>query len=66
MLATAVFDEVQVAVTVPEPLDAEKVRVDPTAAVKVPDPCPVHPVHEMVRLPVCVLTVKVVVPLMFP
>jgi hypothetical protein len=52
MLATAVFDEVQVAVTVPEPLDAEKVRVDPTAAVKVPDPCPVHPVHEMVRLPV--------------
>jgi hypothetical protein len=47
-----------------ELLVAVKVRVDPEDAVNVPEPCPVHPVvQEIVRPPpVCVVTVRVVLP----
>ena len=67
MFATLVFEELQVAVTaLPELSFAENVRVDPEAAVKF-GPVPVHPVHEMVRVPPPpeVLTVRVARPL-FP
>ena len=51
----------------PELSFAENVRVDPAAAVKEFEPVPVHPVHEIVRVPPPdpVFTVRVARPL-FP
>jgi len=43
------------------------VSVEPAAAVNELEPVPVHPLHEIVRLPlVCVVTVRVVLPLTPP
>jgi len=68
MLATPVFDEVQVGFTA-EPLFVALNVTEPVErlAVNVPEPWEIQPEQEMVRLPPpLVLTVSVVTPLMLP
>lgn len=69
MFATPTFEELHVADTaVPELFVAKNVtEPEVSEAVKVPEPCEIHPVQEIVRLPLpAVPTVSVVVPLTFP